>query len=58
MAGMASLIEACRRHHKIECLNLRHTIEAAQNGAKWRSISAASGAVVDGGADLYPLEPP
>jgi transposase len=39
---LAPLIEACRPHHKTECLNLRRTIEAIiwrhRNGAKWRSI--------------------
>ena len=41
-AKLAPLIEACRPHHKTECLNLRRTIEAIiwrhMNGAKWRSI--------------------
>jgi hypothetical protein len=39
---LAPLIEACRPHHKTECLNLRRTIEAIiwrhTNGAKWRAI--------------------
>ena len=39
---LTPLIEACRPHHKTECVDLRRTIEAIiwrhTNGAKWRSI--------------------
>ena len=47
-AKLASLIEACRPHHKTECLNLRRTIEAIiwrhTNGAKMAQHPTASGA--------------
>ena len=57
---LAPLIEACRPHHKTECVDLRRTIEAIiwrhTNGAKWRSIPPHL-AVVDGRTNVQSLEP-